>query len=391
MKYCVMVVGLLCLVATMAERGAAQQSAPATTRVVRVVGEGLSRDQALKQALRKAIEEGAGVQLAGYSETRDFALIRDTLYSRAAGVVSDYKVLEESLAADGAARVSVEATVRSDVVARTWGETQNVLDQIGRPRIMVWFDERIDDQPQADSIVASRIETLLTKAGFDLVAREALEAVRQREAADAVDEKNYAKQAALAKRCGAHLLIRGVANANRAGIEDLYGVPTAFYNCDATARIYHTDSGRLLASESLPMTRAGARSRNDDSPQAARVALALATLPDQPGVEPALAERIYQAVMEQWSTQITSANDLELEVQGLAFRDSLELKQALQQIENVRSIDSDFTKGIATYRINAQMSAEALAERLTQPPFDRSLEVLDLSLQRVQAKAIQRP
>lgn len=374
-----------------ASEATAQQSAPAEPKTVRVNADGVNRDQAIKQALRMAIEQVAGVQLAGYSQVQDFVLIRDTIYSRAFGVVQDYKVLEERVAEDGGVRVTVEATVRPDAIAQTWGEVQHVLDQIGRPRIMVWIDESIDDQPQKDSIVAAKIEEMLVKSGFDLVARDAVEQVRRRESADAADERNYAKQAALAKNLGAHLLIRGVAHANRAGIEDLYGVPAAFYNCDALARVYHTDTGRLLVSESLPVTRAGARSRSENSPQAARAALASAALPDKPGAEAALAERVYQSVMEQWSTQITSAGDIELEVESIAFKDVVELKKALLEVDGVRSVDSDFSKGIAKFRVKAQMSAEALAERLTQAPFDRWVEVVDLTLSRIQAKAAPKP
>ena len=42
---------------------------PAEVKTVRVTAEGYNRDDAIKQALRKALEQGAGVQLAGYSQT----------------------------------------------------------------------------------------------------------------------------------------------------------------------------------------------------------------------------------------------------------------------------------------------------------------------------------
>jgi hypothetical protein len=363
------------------------------SKTVRVTAEGYNREDALKRALRKALEQGAGVQIAAYSNVANYELIRDTIYSRAAGVVSDYRIVEEKPGAGGTAIVTIEATVRPDAVAAAWGEVQNVLDQIGRPKIMVWIDEHIDERLQKDSIVASRIEEMFTKAGFDLVAKQALDDIRRRAKHEAQAEGNAAKLAALAKDCGAHILIRGVANANRAGLERPYGIPAAFYNCDVQARVYYTDTGKLLASESLPQTRAGVRSRNEFSPQAARAALVKATFPevDNPVLPPPLANRVYEAVMEQWSTQITAGGDIELEIQGLDFKAYVQIKKALAEVENVKRVDGDFTKGIASFRIKADLSAETLAEQLTELPFEQWLEVTDLKLSRIQAKAVGKP
>ncbi len=377
-----------------AQEPAARNRPQDEAKTVRVTAEGYDHDDALKQALRQALEQGAGVQLAGYSQVENFALARDTIYSRAAGIVSDYRILEEKEGAGGTVIMTIEAVVRPSAVAEAWGEVQNVLDQIGRPKIMVWIDEHIDNRLQRDSIVESRIQQMFVKAGFDLVERNAIADITRREAADAADEKNAAKLARLAKDAGAHILIRGSANANRAGLEDLYGVPATFYNCDVQAKVYYTDTGRLLASESLPVTRAGARSRREFSPQAARAALVRATFPPEGDTSrrtPALAIKLFETVMEQWSTQITAGGDIELEIAGLDFKAYVKIKKALAEIKRVQRVDGDFTKGAAKFRIKAQISAETLAEQLTEKPFDDWLEVVDLKPNRVQAKAVTKP
>ena len=392
---------IACLVGLLTALPALGQQTPAgpgtaasdEPKTVTVTAEGYNRDDAVKRALRMALEQGAGVQIAAYSQVENYMLLRDTIYSRAAGIVSDYRVLEEKPGPGGTAIVTIEATVRPDAVAATWGEVQNVLDQIGRPRIMVWIDEHIDGDLQKDSIDAARIEELFTKAGFDLVARNAVDDIRHRAAAEARQEANAAKLAQLAKDMGAHIFIRGSANANRAGIENLYNIPAAFYNCDVQARVYYADTGKLIASESLPQTRAGVRSRKEFSPQAARSALVKATFPetDNPALRPPLANRIYEAVMEQWSTQITAGGEIELEVQGLDFKGYVGLKKALADVSNVKRVDGDFTKGIATFRIRADLAADTLAEQLTKSPFEQWLEVTDLKLNRIQAKAVPGP
>jgi len=383
-----------CLVALMLASGAfAQQPPPGDPKTVQVTAEGYDHDDALKRALRNALEQGAGVQIAAYSQVANYELLRDTIYSRAAGIVKDYRILDEKPGAGGTVIISLEATVRPDAVAATWGEVQNVLDQIGRPKIMAWIDERIDGRLQPDSIVAARIEELFAKAGFDLVAKQAIDEIRQKAEKEAQEEGNAAKLAQLAKDAGAHIFIRGSANANRAGIENLYGVPAAFYNCDVQARVYYTDTGKLLASESLPVTRSGVRSRHEFSPQAARAALVKATFPeaDNPALKTPLANRIYEAVMEQWSTQISAGGEIEVEIQGLDFKGYVNIKQALADVQNIKRIDGEFTKGIARFRMQADVAAETLAEQLTEAPFDQWLEVTDLKLNRIQAKAVERP
>jgi hypothetical protein len=381
----------VCAVA-LAQQEPPQPPPPPEAKTVTVKAEGYNRDDALKQALRKALEQGAGVQLAGFSQTENYALVRDTIYSRAAGIVRDYRILKEQEVAGGLWEVTIEATVRPDAVTATWGEVQNVLDQIGRPKIMVSIDERIDGRPEPHSIVESRIEEMFVKTGFDLVSRDAVAEIRRREAADAQDEGNAAKLARLAKDAGAHLLIRGSANADRAGVENLYGTPAAFYNCDVQAKVYTTDTGKLLASESVPATRRGLRSHHEFSPQAARAALVAATFPrSEEHREPALAIKLFESVMEQWSTQISAGGDIELEVEGVDFKTFVDLKKALAGLERVRSVDGDFSKGTALLRIKAAMQAPVLAELLTEKPFAAWLEVVDLKPNRIQAKAVARP
>lgn len=382
--------------AAAAQEPAAGQPAaekPAETKTVKVKAEGYNRDDAIKRALRRAIEQGAGVQIASFSQTKDFALVRDTIYSRAFGLVKDYKILKEEKGAGGTVEIEIEAVIRPSAIAETWGEVQNLLDQIGRPKIMVIVDEHIDGELQKESIVGARIEQLLVKAGFDLVAPKAIDAIRNAEADDAAREKNDAKLAALAKDAGAQILILGNANANRAGLRKIYGTEAAYYNCDVQAKVFYTDTGKLLASESLPTTEAGVRSSKEYSPQAARSALVQATYrdTDAPGSRPPLANRIYESVMLQWSTMITSGGDIDLEIEGIDFKSYVAVKKSLADFEGVKSVDGEFTKGIGKYRIKADLKAETLAEKLTEKPFSDFFEVVDLKLNRIQAKAVQKP
>ncbi len=55
------------------------------TKTVEVTGEGVTTEAALKAALRAALEKGAGAQLASYSRTENFELVRESLSTRRHG------------------------------------------------------------------------------------------------------------------------------------------------------------------------------------------------------------------------------------------------------------------------------------------------------------------
>jgi hypothetical protein len=348
---------------------------------ITVTGEGISQEMARKDALRKALEEGGKVEITSHSNVENFELIRDTIYSRSAGIVKDYKVLQEGAGAGGIYFCKIEADVSKSAVATAWGDVQNVLDQIGRPKIMVWIDETIDNALDTSSILESKIEERLIKSGFDVYARSQIEAIAEKEAADAAADDDIIKPQAIAKRFDCQIFIRGNANANGAGVEDLYGVPAAFYNCDAMVKTFHTDTARLLASESIPTTRRGARGQFSHSPQAAKAALAAA------GEE--IIEKTYVTVMEQWATQISAGGEIRLEISNIKAGPALKLKKMLAEIEGVEKVNGpDLSKGEANFRIVAKMSAEDLAQILVDGDWASIIEVEDIKLNRIQAKGL---
>ncbi|HMQ15551.1 MAG TPA: hypothetical protein PKC49_06200, partial [Phycisphaerae bacterium] len=153
---------------------------------VTVKAEGINRDDAVKQALRKALEQGAGTQIASFSNVENFTLIRDAIFSRASGIVKDYKIDKEQPGMGGTVVITLTATVSTDAVAKAWGEVQNVLDQLGRPTIAVIINEKIDGVVQEESMVENKLNDFFTRQGFIVKDRRALAAIAQREMGEAL-------------------------------------------------------------------------------------------------------------------------------------------------------------------------------------------------------------
>jgi len=348
---------------------------------VTVEGEGRDEQEATKDALRKALEKGGKLEIFSDSKVENYQLMHDTIISRAEGIVTDYKLIgKPRKIMGGTVKVKIKALVSKSVLKEGWGAIQNVLNQIGRPKIMVWIVERIDGKTEEQSILETEIEQKLLKSGFDLVARAAVEATKKKEMDDAAANNNIAKMQAIAKDNDAHIFISGTANANQAGLENLHGTPFAAYNCDVQLKGYYTDSAKLLASAGIANSRGLARSRKEFSPQAGKQALSFA------GKN--VVKELYTQVMTQWATQISAGGELILEVQGMKLKGSKQLKDAIAKIKGVNSVHrTSFSKGIATYRINAKLSAEELADRLTEGEFEKMLEIEDLKLNKIQAKA----
>ena len=349
---------------------------------VTVTGEGLNAHAALMDALRTALEQGAGVQIASYSQTENFELIRDTIFSRAEGLVSSYHVLEKGPAAGGVFYCKISARVSRDAVARAWGEVQNVLSQIGRPRIMVYIAETVDSQSDTSSILESKIEERLVKLGFDVYDSTHLDALRSKEVAHAAKVGDEAKMASLAKGFGAQIFIMGSAGANRAEKTSPRGVNRVMYNCDVQAKVFYTDTGKLLASESLPSTRGGARGFSDFSRQAGKMAIHNAAGP--------LIDAIYETVMKSWATQISSGSDIRLEISGFkSVSGAYELKGRIKGIPGVVSVHGpEYADGLAIYRVKAKMTAQDMMEHLIGDEWSRLIEVFAVSLNRIQAKRV---
>ncbi|MFQ5495001.1 MAG: hypothetical protein ACE5EX_06430 [Phycisphaerae bacterium] len=342
-------------------------------RRITVTGHGPTREAARLDALRLALEQGGALEISSRSKVEDFQLIRDTIYARADGIVTEYTTLERGTQADGTHYWRISARVSPDAVATTWGQVQHVLEQVGRPGVAVFIDEWIDGELQDQSMLASRIQRRLLDAGFSVYVPDAVP-IRTGRPLTRLQE--------LAGDHGGQIFIAGTAHAAAAGSKNLAGQPTAMYNCDAAVKMYYTDTAQLIASESLPSLRGGARGRYEHSPQAARTALANAG--------EALVEKCYRSAMKRWSTYISAGGEIVLEVQGVTVLEALRLTKMLRHLDTdrIRHVNPSIGRATARFRIQTKMTAETLAELLVTGEFAKLIELVDLKSHRIRAKKV---
>lgn len=106
---------------------------------VMVTGEGASKDQALRAAMRNAVEQGLGTLVSSETRIQNFQLIQDKIFSHSQGYVTRYSpVKEEKL--DGMFRTTIKAYV-DDKILKDDIEALGILRKvIGNPRILVSYN-----------------------------------------------------------------------------------------------------------------------------------------------------------------------------------------------------------------------------------------------------------
>lgn len=338
---------------------------------VTVVGMGMTKKDAVRDALRKAVERAAGTYIYSQSKTKDFVLIRDTILTRSAGFVQSYEEISAKQSEDGVWAIKVKAVVSIKGIVDTWGVVKNLLMQMGRPKVMVFITERIDRIAQGDSTVQTRIENLLLKSGFLLVNRQQIKEIQRKDLEAAIAEDNPAKMQAVAKRFGAHLFIAGSTNAVLTSSRPVYGVTMHRYGADGDVKCYRSDTAQLLSA------------LNDNGYSADRTSR-VAAKKSLTALGDKLAPKVQGDILRFWRDVLEGRGEVVLEVEGASFKQYLALKKALATVKGVKDITAEYANQVAKCSIQSDVKAETLAERIVEAI--ENLDITDVSQNVIKAK-----
>lgn len=340
--------------------------------VIRITGIGMDKDLAELDAKRKAVEKGAGANIYSKSEVKDFELVKDTILARAAGFIKSTKVLSAKEMEDETWEVRIEAEVSIQGIEDTWGTVTEALKQHGRPKIMVFINEKMGQQVVETSTVQTKIEDLLLKSGFLLVNRDQIKEIDRKDLASAVAEDNPDKALAVAKRFGAQIFISGSANAEEGVEKRIGGVHMFTAEGEANIRVFRSDTGQLMSST------AGVPTRGVQ--QVARSACKQALDAQAQQVAP----KITLEVLTFWQDAVSGRGELKLEITGVTFKQYSALKKALKEIKQIKDINAEFRNNTVEASIQSDTGAEKLAEIISEAM--DNLEIEDVSANVIKAK-----
>lgn len=339
---------------------------------VTVTGAGVTPDDALRDAMRKAIETGAGTFISSQSQTRDFVLVKDTILARTAGFIQSHKVLSQRRLPDGTWEVKITAMVSVKGIKDTWGAVTTLLQQMGRPKIMVFVQEKIAGSRQDDSTVQTRIENLLLKSGFVLVDKSQLKAIDKKDLAAAVAEDSPARVQAIAKRFGAQIFITGSANSTAGPTKTVSGIQLFPYQAEANIRCFRSDTAQLMSS--IP----GQPTRGVDRVRRSAANKALDAQARQ------IAPKVLADILRFWQDALAGRGEVQLHVEGVSFKQYVALKKKLKAVKEVKAVTAKYSNTIATCSLQSDVNAETLAEKLIDALPE--LEITDVTQNVIKAK-----
>jgi len=333
---------------------------------VTVTGQGLDEAEAMHDAKRKAVEQGAGTKIYSHSQTKDFVLVKDTILARAAGFVQSVKILQKGEDED-IYMVKIQAVVSVKGVEDAWGATTMLLKEMGRPKIMVFVSEKMGTDVIDDSTVQTRIENMLLKSGFLLVNKKQLKAIDQQAIKAAILENKPSVVQAIAKRFGAQLFISGTANATAGVVKRIGGVQFYTYEAEANIKCYRSDTAQLVSSIPGESTRGVQRVWRSAAKQA---------LDSQAKI---IAPRVQFHILQFWQDALSGRGEVVLEVVGFnKASDYFKLKRALKKVKGVKAVNGKYNNKSAKLSIESDTNAETLAERLSESLED-VIEISDIS------------
>ena len=208
------------------------------------VGYGLTKDAAIEQAKRDAVEIGLGAYIS--SETVVTATsLTDNIYSKAQGFVKTFKVISENKGPDGNWEVTISAEVTAilDEVMQDEAALQTLLSSMNRPRIIFLVREEnlIDNVPT--DFAETKLLSLFYEKGFDVVDRQLVQALKGKPDYENALSGNVAAAAKVASQLGADIIVIGTAKISSGGI--FYGMTSG--QADINGKIVRVDTGDILA------------------------------------------------------------------------------------------------------------------------------------------------
>lgn len=313
-----------------------------------------ARDEAIKRALRRAVEQGVGTLVDSESLTQNFQLLNDEIYSQVKGYVREYDIISDNKGADQIYRIKIRATVVLARLEKDLKALNIIKKEKGNPRIMVLFREMVDQLDQWNggviqgSIAQIEMEKVFLKKGFPLVDKGQMGAIKQRDVT--LSYSDPAKAAALGQRFGAEVVIVGEASSDLVDHSRPYGTSVYFYQAQVSARAIKVDTATVMAVESVESDwRNPGEGQGSGRLEAARQSLRSA------GSD--LADKMIIQILERWRSEVFNTVSIQIVATDVTGARRRKFKKELKEIRGVESVDErNFTNQIMTIDVEVEGS-----------------------------------
>tara|TARA_Y100000758_G_scaffold35192_1_gene23052 strand:+ start:3815 stop:4924 length:1110 start_codon:yes stop_codon:yes gene_type:complete len=342
------------------------------------IGYGLTKDAAIEQAKRDAVENGLGAYIS--SETVVTATsLSDNIYSKAQGFIKKFEIVNEKKDPDGnwEITISAEVTQMLDQVMQDEAALQTLLNSMNRPRIIFLLREEnlIDNTPT--DFAETKLLSMFYEKGFDVVDRQLVQALKGKPDFEQALEGNVAAAAKIAGMLGAEVIVIGTAKISSGG--EFYGMTSG--QADLNGKIVRVDTGEILAV--VPNAHG---KKPHISPSTAGV-----NAVNQAAAK--MGEDIIRQLIQKWSTQQSNFVKVFIVLKNADFG-SYMMFQSFLSAQTVSGIRNAYSKslndGVAEYEVEFEGKAMDLAMGLSQTtPDGLNFKVTGMTGNRITAEIVQ--
>ena len=342
----------------------------------------IAKDNALNDALRKAVEQAVGTLVQAQTLVDKYQLISDEIYTKSQGYIKKYTIISERPDLNqGILKVTIQANVSIGDIRNDLNAIGLLIERKGKPRMMVIIDEKIGGAESGYSANLSESETVIiqkfTEKGFNFVDEATVKKNMKRNMALQAIGGDDNAAASIGLEYGAEVVIIGSAVAKLAG-KGIAGTEMKSIHASITARAIRADTGEIISSASEK----GAIAHLDET---AGGALAIKKAGEK------IAFSLIDQIIAKWSGEVGGQTTVQLTVSGIDFVSLNKFKTIIQsQVRGVLKLNQrSFTAGVAVIDVETKTNAQSMAEELAMKNFETfKVEIIGLSSNKIDIKVI---
>ncbi|MBU1717358.1 MAG: LPP20 family lipoprotein [Proteobacteria bacterium] len=312
-----------------------------------------ARDEAINDALRKAVEQGVGVNISSQTTVEQMVLIEDRIYSESRGFIESYKIINEGKE-DDVYQVKISALVKMAELSEKLAAIGIILKKKENPRVMVIVHSReltdsiIGFEAGGNANAENQLERILLQKGFRLVAPD--QQNKRKDLAELLTSGDPSRAGKIAKDFGAEILIEAEVRREFAGNRSVLGQDIKFFTNEIRLKALEADTAKIIYS--------GYRTKPASGASALQV-LEEATAD--------LAKEMVDTILDQWRKDVYQASNYQLNISQVTFS---KLAQIIENIKGLRGVSDlqtrNFQNNSAFLELKFQGGINDLAGKIGQ-------------------------
>jgi predicted hydrocarbon binding protein len=315
----------------------------------------ISRDNAIKDALRKAVEQAVGLMLSSETIVENAALVRDNIYSKTQGYIKQYKIVKEA-PDQNIYLVTVLAVIGVSDLKNDLGALGLLQARVGKPRTLFMVREQHIGRDalmylpagEIGAVEAAMKEEFMNKE-FNVIDRVSAKGNLPVNSATDLSDATVRETG---RKLGAEIVIKVTANVREGARTP--GSSVGSYLADITANAIRVDNGQVLASgRGQGVARHIAQNIGENS--------AL----DQAGRD--VGKKLIDQIIAKWIVETSGVQLTQITIRGLKDMQELsKIKEFLSgQLRGVQDvIQRSYEGGVAILDVSAKTNAQQIGDEL---------------------------